>query len=163
MLDEDHSGNSNRAGFSITLLDAEHKGVEIGFQSDRIFAQHDGTTGPMFTAAENTTSAAHIGALGSFNTWELQVNAGGYALTRGGAAVLAGALRDYSAYTGLGQAAYDSTSFLFVGDNTSSAGSIFTLQYLAITTAPVPEPSAYALLLAGLALVGAGARRRRLP
>ena len=41
--------------------------------------------------------------------------------------VLSGALRDYSGYSGLGEDAYRTTNFLFVGDNTTSAGAITTL------------------------------------
>ncbi len=169
MQDEDHSGNSNRAGFSVTLLDSEHKGVEIGFQNDRIFAQNDGiaqndgalgTT--VFTAGEETRAPGHIAALGSFNNWNLSINTSGYSLTRAGSLVLSGALRDYSIfYAGLGEDAYRTTNFLFVGDNTRSAGAITTLQYLAIGPAPVPEPSAYLMLLAGLGCVSLVAYRRR--
>jgi hypothetical protein len=162
MQGEDHSGNSNRAGFSITLLDSEHKGVEIGFQNNRIFAQNDGTLGTtMFTAGEQTTAVGDISALGAFNTWNLSVTGSGYSLTRAGSVVLSGALRDYSAYTGLGQDAYRTTNFLFVGDNTTSAGATTTLQYLAIGPAPVPEPSAYMMLLAGLGCISLVAYRRR--
>ena len=160
--DEDHSGNSNRAGFSVTLLDSEHKGVEIGFQNDRIFAQNDGTLGTnLFTAGEQTSAAGHIAALGAFNNWNLSINSSGYSLTRAGSLVLSGALRDYSAYTGLGEDAYRTANFLFVGDNTTSAGAITTLQYLAIGPAPVPEPSTYMMLLAGLGFVSLVAYRRR--
>lgn len=162
MQGEDHSGNSNRAGFSITLLDSEHKGVEIGFQNNRIFAQNDGTLGTtMFTAGEQTTAAGDIAALGTFNTWNLSVTGSGYSLTRAGSLVLSGALRDYSAYTGLGQDAYRTTNFLFVGDNTTSAGATTTIQYLSIGPAPVPEPSAYMMLLAGLGCISLMAYRRR--
>ena len=162
MQGEDHSGNSNRAGFSITLLDSEHKGVEIGFQNNRIFAQNDGTLGTtLFTAGEQTSAAGDISALGTFNTWNLSVTGSGYSLTRAGSVVLSGALRDYSAYTGLGQDAYRTTNFLFVGDNTTSASATTTLQYLAIGPAPVPEPSAYMMLLAGLGCISLVAYRRR--
>jgi len=162
MQDEDHSGNSNRAGFSVTLLDSEHKGVEIGFQSNLIFAQNDGTLGTnLFTAGEQTSASGHIAALGSFNNWNLSISNSGYSLTRAGSVVLSGALRDYSGYSGLGEDAYRTTNFLFVGDNTTSAGAITTLQYLAIGPAPVPEPSAYLMLLAGLGCISLVAYRRR--
>ncbi len=164
LLQEDHSLNANRAGFSVILLDSTHRGVEIGFQNDRIFAQRDGAN--LFTAGEfNDTAATSAFA---FNRWDLSVGAGGYALTRadpGGASpILSGVLRDYSSVVGLARLAYGASNYLFVGDNTTSAGAQFTLNYLAVTTAPVPEPSTYGMLLAGFALVGAVAhRRRRLP
>ncbi|MFN0163253.1 MAG: hypothetical protein ACKVQQ_18660, partial [Burkholderiales bacterium] len=52
ILEESHSGNPNRAGFSVILVGQDLKGVEIGFQNDRIFAQNDGAA--LFTAGENT-------------------------------------------------------------------------------------------------------------
>lgn len=161
LLQEDHSLNSNRAGFSVTLLDRDHIGVEIGFQNDRIFAQRDGAN--LFTAGEFNAAAA--ASAFDFNRWNLNVGAAGYTLARVGDSSLAltGDLRDYSSVGGLAQFAYGASNFLFVGDNTTSAGAVFTLTYLAITTAPVPEPASYGMLLAGLALVAAVAHRRRRP
>ena len=69
-------------------------------------------------------------------------------------------MRDYSAYSGAGQAAYRTPNFLFFGDNTSSAQAVFGISYAAITTA-VPEPRVWALMLAGLGLLGFVARRRQ--
>ena len=151
---ESHSGNLNRAGFSIILIGSDLKGVEIGFQNDRIFAQND-STGGIFTAGESTTTPAVIGT--SFNRWDLAIQSNGYALTRGGAAVLSGALRDYSSS---GITAYTTPNYLFFGDDTQSAQAAFAINFASITT-PIPEPSGFAMLLAGLVLVGAIAHRRR--
>lgn len=164
LLQEDHSLNANRAGFSVILLDSAHRGVEIGFQNDRIFAQRDGAN--LFTAGEFNDAAAPSAF--AFNRWDLNIGAAGYSLTRadpGGAIpILSGALRDYSSVGLPASLAYGASNYLFVGDNTISAGAVFTLNYLAIATAPVPEPSTYGMLLAGFALVAAVAqRRRRLP
>ena len=155
MNSENHTGNANRAGFSVTLLDSEHKGIEIGFQSDLIFAQNDDSGGAanMFTASTNASERKSVTGLDTFSNWNLAINANGYSLTREGAEVIHGSLRDYSAYSGIGQEAYRTTNFLFVGDNTTSAGATTTLQYLAIGPAPVPEPSAYMMLLAGLGCI----------
>ena len=151
---ESHSGNLNRAGFSIILIGSDLKGVEIGFQDDRIFAQND-STGGIFTAGESTTTPAVIGT--TFNRWDLAIQGNGYALTRGGAAVLSGALRDYSSS---GITAYTTPNYLFFGDDTQSAQAAFAINFASITT-PIPEPSGFAMLLAGLVLVGAIAHRRR--
>ena len=155
---ESHSGNSNRAGFSITLIGDDLKGVEIGFQNDRIFAQETGPS--FFTAAENTVDPLALGLLSSYRLWQLGVSGNTYTLSQGGTPILTGALRDYSAYTGLGQDAYRTSNFLFFGDNSSSAKANFGVSYAAITTA-VPEPEVYALLLAGLGLLGGTALRRK--
>ena len=151
--DVSHTGSVNRAGFSIILVGNDKKGIEIGFQNDRIFAQNDSTAG-IFTAGESTTTPAVIGS--TFNRWDLAIQGDGYALTRGGAAVLSGALRDYSSS---GHPAYTTPNYLFFGDNTQSAQAAFSINFASITA--VPEPSGYAMLLAGLVLVGAIAHRRR--
>ncbi len=164
---EDHSGNPSRAGFSVTLIGHDKKGIEIGFQSGLIgifqggsvFAQNDSSsvTG-IFSAGESASTAQGF----SPNRWNLDVQANGYtlALASGGPPILSGTLRDYSNYVGTGQNAYRTADFLFLGDNTGSAGADFRLSYVAITT-PVPEPSAYGMLLSGLALLGGVAWRRR--
>lgn len=158
LLAENHSGNSNRAGFSITLIGDDLLGVEIGFQHDRIFAQGND---PLFAAAESTQDSGVLSALASPGQWALSVQGDGYRLSLGGATVLSGLLRDYSAYTGLGQEAYRTPNFLFVGDNTSSASASFRLTSLAVAVSPVPEPAQAALLLAGLGVVAGVARRHR--
>ena len=166
MDSEAHTGNSNRAGFSVILIGSnplnsgEHKGIEIGFQSDRIFAQNDGTGGTgIFTAGESSVSAAAVSSAFSANRWNLDVLGNTYTLSlaQSGTTVLRGALRDYSS-SGLN--AYKTGNFLFVGDNTSSAQADFRFSYAAITT-PVPESDTYAMLLAGLTLFGVVLRRRQ--
>jgi hypothetical protein len=160
---EVHSGNVNRAGFSVTLIGDDKKGIEIGFQSSilggSVFAQNDSSslTG-IFTAGESASTTLGF----SPNLWNLDVHGNTYSLglASGGGAVLSGALRDYSNYSGTGQNAYRTRNFLFLGDNTGSAMADFVLSYVAVTT-PVPEVSTYALMLCGLALVGVVAARRR--
>ncbi len=159
VLAEDHSINGNRAGFSITLIGSDLMGIEIGFQSNRIFAQETGA-GTFFTAAENTVDVSALGLLSDYHRWTLGVGGNNYTLSQGGINVLTGALRNYSGYTGLGEDAYRTPNFLFFGDNTTSAGSTYGINYAAITT-PVPEPSSLALLAGGLIVVVAAVRRRR--
>ena len=155
---ESHTGNVNRAGFSVTLIGHDLRGVEIGFQNDRIFAQS--LSGNSFVAAENTTNASFVAAAFAANRWDLTVTGNTYALTLGNQTVLSGNTRDYSAYTGNGQNAYRTPDFVFFGDNTSSAQATFTFSYAAITT-PVPEPGQGALLAAGIGVLALLGRRRR--
>ena len=166
LASEGHSGNPNRAGFSVTVISAdplvtgERKGIEIGFQSDRIFAQNDGSNGTgIFTAGEFNNDAQAVAAGFSPNRWNLDVHGDTYSLSLAatGATILNGALRDYR---GSGKNAYLTENFVFVGDNTSSAGANFRFSYASITTL-VPEPNAYVMLVAGLVLFGVVARRRR--
>lgn len=157
IIEESHSGNPNRAGFSVILVGQDLKGVEIGFQNDRIFAQNDGVA--LFTAGENTVDPLLVGrAFAAHNRWDLSVQGTGYALVQGGTTILSGALRDYSSYAGFGEDAYRTPNFVFFGDNTRSARGAFLVDYAAITA--VPEPAPFALLLAGVALI-AGVRRFR--
>lgn len=55
---EDHGTRVDRAGLSVTVLSSARRGIELGFWTDRIWAQSDA---PMFTRAEealwNTTAA----------------------------------------------------------------------------------------------------------
>jgi hypothetical protein len=159
LAQEGHSLNSNRAGFSVILLDSNKHGIELGFQSNRIFAQQDGAN--LFTAGEsNTADASRTGTLAA---WSLTLGSSGYTLAQGGKVILSGTLRDYTTAPFPASLAYNNANYLFVGDNTTSAGGVFTISYLAITT-PVPELPAFAMLLAGLGVIGIGARRvRRTP
>ncbi|MBL8379052.1 MAG: hypothetical protein JNM79_14380 [Burkholderiales bacterium] len=157
IIEESHSGNPNRAGFSVILVGQDLKGIEIGFQNDRIFAQNDGVA--LFTAGENTVDPLFVGrAFAAHNRWDLNVQGTSYALVQGGTTILSGALRDYSSYSGFGQDAYRTPNFVFFGDNTTSARGAFLVDYAAITA--VPEPAPFALFMAGVALI-AGLRRAR--
>ena len=159
VTNETHSGNTNRAGFSVTLIGDDLQGIEIAFQDKRIFAQNAGPN--FFTQGENSTDLQALALLTDYHRWQIAVSDGSYTLSQGGTGVLSGMLRDYSAYTGLGQDAYRTRNFLFFGDNTSSAQANFAIDYAAITTTPVPEPHTHALMLAGLAAIAALVRRRR--
>jgi hypothetical protein len=70
---------------------------------------------------------------------------------------------DYQAhfnYTFHNVAAGSQTFLLKTGDN---GGHMLKVDDLKITVTPVPEPETYAMLLAGLGLMGAVARRRKAP
>lgn len=153
---ESHTGNDNRAGFSVTLIGHDRRGVEIGFQNDRIFAQS--LSGNSFVAAEHTTVASFVQAAFAANRWDLDVLGQTYTLRLGGQTALSGPTRDFSSYAGTGQNAYRTPDFVFFGDNTSSAQASFTFSYAAVTT-PVPEPGSGLMLAAGLGAIAWFARR----
>jgi hypothetical protein len=106
---EEHASN-NRAGFSIIVLsNGDSNGIELGFWTDRIWAQ-DAT----FTQAEMVmfdTSTA-------FNNYALTVLEDRYYLLANGQQMLSGPLRNYAAAVAY---PYSLENFLFMGDDTSSA------------------------------------------
>ena len=163
VVSESHLPGSDRGGFSITLIGSDLMGIAVGFQNDRIFVHNGDLT---LSAGENVSTlgggvgAGYVTRAFSSNLWNLAVNGNTYALTQGSDTVLSGALRNYGAYSGVGQSAYRTPNFLFFGDNTSSSAATFLVDSAAISAAPVPAPSGYAMRLAGYALVGDIARRR---
>lgn len=153
LLSESHA-TSDRAGFSVLMLDAAHRGVELGFWSDRIFAQNVG-----FTHGEellrDTSVMLQYQLLLAGPTYQLTVSDG--LVT----SVLNGALRDYSVAPGA-PAPYFVNNALFFGDDTSSARARFALA--SVSVSEVPEPSAAALLLGGLGvLIGWRCSSRKRP
>ena len=153
---ESHSGN-DRAGFSVTLLSDDLYGIELGFWSSRIWAQSDS---PLFQQAEATnvsTAAPH--------NYRLQVLNNSYTLFQSETAVLAGQLRNYSAFPGPVNP-YSLSNFLFLGDNTSSASADLLLGPVSLQSSllSVPEPTQPLLLLLSFAAAAVSARsRRKLP
>ncbi|AFY93943.1 PEP-CTERM sorting domain-containing protein [Chamaesiphon minutus] len=135
-----------RAGFSALVLGNDNRGIEIGFRNPNtkdgsnipdIFAQNDASFNSI--VERNTT----IGTLlSSLNTYDLTVFGDTYTLKNGSNTLLAGALRNYTAAVGVGNS-YTNPNFIFLGDNTTSAGASVDISRIAITTntTNVPEPS----------------------
>lgn len=147
LVSEAHASD-DRAGFSLIVLGEDLRGVELGFWTNEVWAQADS---PLFTHAEgaafNTTVATR---------YDLSVLGDSYTLFAGGSPLLTGALRDYSAFG----PPYTTRSFLFVGDDTSSAGARVELARIGVTLAAIPEPGSAVLLGIGvLGALGLAARR----
>jgi PEP-CTERM motif len=149
-----------RAGFSAIVLGSDKRGIEIGFRDTDIFSQNDANFNSIGEQKTNIGST-----LNALTTYNLNVlggsNAGLYTLTSGTDTLLSGSLRDYTAAaTGALTAVYAKPNFIFLGDDTTSAGASVDIQQISLTTnaAPVPEPSS--LLGIGLA-IGLGARLKR--
>jgi len=152
ILAESHTGSANRAGFSVLLLDNAHRGVELGFWQDQVWAQSlDGSNN--FVKAEAAGFATTAMA-----DYQLSLQAGGYALSANGSPLLSGPLRDYSlaGVTVLGVPIYATNNFLFLGDDTSSAKASVNIA----SVSAVPLPAGWALMLGPLAAGLTGARRR---
>ena len=136
-LDRESHTSNDRAGFSVIALGSDSKGVELGFWNNEVWAQKDS---PIFThgegAAFNTTAA--------LTDYALTISGNGYTLKAGAQTLLTGLVKDYSAFG----APYTQKSFLFFGDDTTSAAA--RTQVARVTLGAVPEPSAWALAACGM-------------
>lgn len=140
---ETHS-DANRAGFSVTILDQDAVGIELGFWQDRVWAQSDS---PYFTHAEDALFDTM-----SMTRYALSLDATGYSLSANGIPLLSGGLRDYSGYALISPlaAVYTQPNFLFLGDNTSRAAVNADIAYAAIETHAVPAAGAALLMISGV-------------
>ena len=153
--DEDHSGSTDRAGFSVIVIGEDLKGLEIAFWKDKVWVQNDGNEGPnsqLFTHGEE----ADFNTMAALTRYDLQILDNGYELSADGMSILSGNLRDYSAYQGTFDFAYTTPSFIFLGDDTTSAGADIDLAFVEVL---VPEPSTATVILLALALTTRSRRR----
>ena len=148
MLTETHTGSSNRAGFSVILLDGSAMGIEIGFWADEVWSQDDS---PLFVRAET----AGYDTTADFVHYELTLAGSAYTLTADGSPLLTGAIRDYSAFAGFPDV-YETPNFIFFGDDTTSAGASWQVQQVALNT--IPEPAS----LLPLGMLAIALKRRRM-
>jgi hypothetical protein len=147
--DRNGDGLLDRAGFSIIAVSSDgQNAIELGFDSDRIFAQADGTTQTtpspepdgtnsdtfnrtLFTQAESTAFDTTAGLV----NYSLNVFGEGYTLSADGQPILTGTLRDYTAFKPpLGAPnPYALRNGIFIGDNTPSANASVSLGAISLT------------------------------
>lgn len=157
LLSETHTGNANRAGFSVLLLGSDKKGIEIGFQSGRVFSQSTAFT-QMDTNFTNTVPAL----LSSLTAYSLSIQNSTYTLSAGSTLLLTGTTQDYTGASGFGTEVYRTSNLLFLGDDTTSAGANVNLGAVSVTAnTAAPEPGSGLLLLAGALSPAAVLIRRR--
>ena len=120
--------NNNRAGFSVILLSDDKHGIELAFWTNNIFAQSDS---PLFTHAEET----NFNTAAVFVDYALTLHATNYVLQANGTPILTGPIRDYTAFPGFPNV-YLNPNFIFLGDDTTSAGGAFNLKKVVLVTAP---------------------------
>lgn len=120
---ETHS-SPDRAGFSVIATASNLDGIELGFWPGEIWAQ----SGPDFRHAEGValeTTAART-------RYDLVLQGPRYRLCADGATVLEGDLRRYDSF---GQP-YNIPEFLFLGDDTSSAGAATEIGRIVVSALP---------------------------
>lgn len=140
LLEEQHSssdrngdGISDRAGFSLTLLGADVRGIELGFWENEVWAQADDSGDPedILTHAES----AAFDPTAALRSYELRVKDDGYTLLADGAPLLRGPLRDYSSFGGPFGQVYRTPNLIFLGDNSSNGSSRVRLVEVRVATA----------------------------
>ena len=160
--DRNGDGKADRSGFSVIALSQDKRGIELGFWTDRIWAQDDGTSQatpslePDGTNAGNTRTLLTQAEFTTLNTtadtqYDLAVKGDNYQLFANGTLVLSGRLRDYSAFVPTPQTIggfpvtppnpYNIANLVFLGDNTPIAQSAVQLNQLAVTTSPAELPA----------------------
>ena len=149
--DDNNDGKFDRAGFSLITISENLRGLELAFFEDRIWAYADATEGTnsLFTQAEGVD----FNTKAALTTYDLTFHSTGYELFAAGNSILTGDLRNYNP-SGVDPLLdpYDNPSFLFFGDDTSSASSISRIGTVQVINA-VPEPSSvFVLCCIGCAL-----------
>jgi hypothetical protein len=130
--------NPQRAGFSVLLLASDTQGIELGFWENEIWEQTDNPLFQHGTGIAFDTTRAEV-------QYRLRIVGDQYQLSANGTPLLTNSLRKYSAF---GSAPYTLGSYLFLGDNTSSASATSRIGHITLTT--IPEPSMLWLSAAGL-------------
>lgn len=149
LASEGHA-NNNRAGFSVTLLGSDARGIELGFWDTRIWAQEVG-----FTQSEAVNIVTTVP-----RDYRLRIENDTYSLFSGANQLLSGGVRNYAAF-GL---PYSLPNMLFLGDNTSSGAADVTLGAITLQSnlAAVPEPTSVLTLVVTVVLFFGLNRKRRL-
>jgi len=156
-LDSTESNVSNltsapRAVFSVTAINSDNTGIELGFLPTSIFA-HSASFG---IPAQTTSSTLDTSAA---TTYTLTVFNNNYSLSTGATQLISGNLQNYvfdntTSNPPLPFNPYTTPSFIFFGDNTSEASGKFTLGSVNLDTTPIPfefSPT-YGLLAIGTGL-----------
>ncbi len=113
-----------RAGISVIVISDDLKGVELGFWKNEVWAQLDN---PLFTHGEGTAFETGGGV-----EYELRLIGDRYELFAAGRRILEGSLKNYSSFG----FPYNQRSFLFYGDDTSTAAADMELRSLRVEYGP---------------------------
>lgn len=133
LLEGESHVSTNRAGLSLIVLGADRKGIELGFWTDRIWAQSDA---PMFTQGEGV----ELALAGGWRDVRVSFRGDRYRMEVDGVEKLSGPVRDYTPFVGPIDP-YETPNFLFIGDNTTSARGAYKLRRVEVTREPVAPPA----------------------
>ncbi len=157
--DDNGDGLDDRAGFSLIAISEDLLGLEVGFFEDRVwvYAAAGEGTNSLFTQAEGIawdTTQMH--------DYRLTFLGSNYALSANGSSLLTGSLRNYNP-SGVNPLfdPYDNPSFLFLGDDTTSADSNVLLGSISVSS--IPEPSGVLILTLILGRVAVRRKYRARP
>jgi len=144
---EAHISN-DRAGFSVILLGKDAQGIEIGFWNNQVWAQNTG-----FTKGESQSFDTTVD-----RDYRLRITNDAYTLLESNQTLLSGSIRNY----GTPSVPYTLPSYLFLGDNTTSASANVTLGAIQLQSnlSSVPEPSS-GMMIAAVATMAARRMFRR--
>ncbi len=135
-LNSEEHRSDHRAGFSIIALSSDREGIELGFWPKEIWAQQGGTGTGLFTRSLTDRAAVLTAA---WINYDLLVLNNRYYLSANDRVILQGGLQNYTAFdakaSGLPYDPYEQPNFVFVGDNTRSAGSDSDIARLVVNTA----------------------------
>lgn len=125
--DRNADGIDDRAGFSVILISSDLHGIELGFWPDRVWAQADEQDGVGLLFTQSEFAALDTSLL---RDYQLTVRGDTYQLTSGTTSILSGRLRDYSSFG----TPYNQPSFIFLGDDTTSARAIVQIGLVGVST-----------------------------
>lgn len=134
-VERESHDSAHRSGFSVIILDSNARGIEMSFWPNEIWVQHDDTTGGLFTHGEGVSFATT-----EMLEYEVRFSGDQYALTANSQPLLAGPLRDYSAFDRFPDP-YETPNFLFLGDDTTSAETRARLRFLSVTGTQLIAPT----------------------
>ena len=127
-VESETHANSNRAGFSVIILDKDAKGIELSFWENEIWTQSDENTGGLFKHGEGIAFATTTG----LTDYQVTFSGDIYTLTANSEPLLSGPLRNYSQFDGFPDP-YETPNFLFFGDDTTSSQARVNLRFVSVT------------------------------
>lgn len=153
------ASQADRSGFSVIVLGNDAKGVELSFEGknpgtsadDFIFVQQ-----PAFDSEDEEKTAAGLFPITDLQTYDLVILGDGYTLSVNGQERLTGSVKAYqfdpaTSAPQLPVNPYQIPNLVFLGDDTDTGKSTYTLGPIAVNRAP----TATGLGIAGPLVVGA--------